>query len=388
MTELKVAALESLQLKDMQELAGSPGPCITFLLPPYRPGAQAQPAAAILKTHLQEAMRQLDARRIPLSVATDLLAPVRQLAETDKFQSGSNLGCAIFRSQDVFAKFDMIGPTKADLTVGGSFYIRPILAELHLPAEFYVLKLSKKGVGLLRCAHLRAEPVPLPKGIPATLEEALAFKPPDHDLFNRSSAGPSVGAMQGVSFSTDSGHEKQHAYLLDFYKAVDRGIEELLHNSNAPLVLAGVDEDTASYRSVRAYQYLVKQSVHGNPDNGKPQDDLLRQAYQIVRDDRTEQAAAALRDAQERVHPSRFLTDLNAILAAAVEGRVHRLYIDDAARKLGVFQGARRGGRLDWGEEDLLNVAAIETILQGGLPFTLPSGRMPEGAVAAAILRY
>jgi hypothetical protein len=288
----------------------------------------------------------------------------------------------------VFAKFDLIGPAKAELTVGGSFYIRPILSELHLPAEFYILKLSKKAVALLRCAHLRAEPVPLPKGVPATLEEALEFKPPDHDLFNRSSAGPSVGAMPGVRFSTGSGDERQHAYLMDFYKAVGRGIEEVLHNTNAPLVLAGVDEDTAFYRSINAYQHLLKQSVHGSPDNGRPQDELLGQAYQIVREDRTEQAAAALSGARERVPPARLLTELQTILTAAVDGRVHRLYIDEAIRKPGVFQGARRGGRFDWGEEDLLNVAAIETILQGGLPFALPSNRMPEGVVAAAILRY
>jgi hypothetical protein len=71
-----------------------------------------------------------------------------------------------------------------------------------------------------------------------------------------------------------------------------------------------------------------------------------------------------------------------------VEGRVRHLYIDEVARKLGVFEGSKRGGRWDWGEEDLLNVAAVETIMQGGLAFALPTSRMPEGAAAAAILRY
>ncbi|HYL38727.1 MAG TPA: hypothetical protein VEV17_22610 [Bryobacteraceae bacterium] len=388
MTELKVAALESLQLNDMQELVGSPGPCVTLLLPPYRPGAQAQPAASILKTQLQEAVRQLGTRRVPESVTTDLMAPLRQLTEMAEFQSGSNLGCAIFRSSDVFAKFDLMGPVKTDLTVGGSFYIRPILAELHLPAEFYLLKLSKKGVALLRCAHLRAEPVAMPKGVPETLEEAMEFKPPDHDLFNRSTAGPSVGAMQGVTFGTGSGREKQHAHLADFYKAVDRGIEELLRNGSAPLVLAGVEEDIASYRLVNTYKYLVEEGIHGSPGNGTSQEDLLRQAHRIIREDSMRKDAAALAEARERVPAARFSIDLNAILAAAVEGRIHRLYLDQAARKPGVFHGARRGERWDWGEEDLLNVAAVETILQGGVPFSLPGQRMPAGAAAAAILRY
>jgi hypothetical protein len=388
MTVLKVAALESIQFKDMPELVRSPGPCITFLLPPYRPGGQAQSAAAILKTHLQEAKRQLDARRVPESVATDLLAPLQQLTETAKFQSGSNLGCAIFRSPDAFSELDMIGPVKAELTVGGSFNIRPILAELHLPAAFYLLKLSKKSVALLRCAHLHTEPVALPKGVPETLEEAMEFKPPDHDLFNRSTAGPSVGTMQGVRFGTGSGREKQHTHLSDFYKAVDRGIVELLHNGDAPLILAGVDEEIASYRLINTYKSLLAQDIQGSPGDWVSQEDLLRHAHRIIREDRTEHAAAVLSDARERVPAARFSTDLTTILAAAVEGRVHHLYIDEVARKLGVFEGSKRGGRWDWGEEDLLNVAAVETILQGGLAFALPTSRMPEGAAAAAILRY
>ena len=78
---------------------------------------------------------------------------------------------------------------------------------------------------------------------------------------------------------------------------------------------------------------------------------------------------------------------MNAILRAAVEGRVARLYIDQAARMLGVFEGARRGGRWNWGDEDLLNVAAVETLLRSGVVYSLPSHLM-TGFVAAAAFRY
>ncbi len=67
MPELNVAALESLELKDLQELLRSSGPCVTLLLPAYRPGAQSKPMAAILKTNLQEAAGELAARKVPES---------------------------------------------------------------------------------------------------------------------------------------------------------------------------------------------------------------------------------------------------------------------------------------------------------------------------------
>lgn len=388
MIEVKVPALESLQLKGIQEFLRSPGPCITILLPPYRPGEQEKPMAALLKTYLQDAARQLVTRRIAESVVTDLLAPLRQLTEAPEFVGGSHFGRAIFRAPDVFAKFDFIAPVKAVLTVGGCFNIRSVLTELHLPSEFYLLKLSKKQVALIRYAGLRGEPVELPKGVPRTLDEALAFKAPDHDLEDRSASGGSAGEMHRIRFGTGSGRETQNAYLADFFKAVDRGVRELLHEGRAPLLLAGVDEDTGTYRSISTYSNLLKETIHGSANTPLAEDELLRRAYTIVRSDCIERAAASLTESREKMAPARFSTDVDAIVKAAVEGRVSRLYIDEGAQKLDVFQGTRRGGRSDWGEEDLLNVAAVETILQGGLAFALPAAKMPDGAAMAAVLRY
>jgi hypothetical protein len=388
MMEAHVSPLESLKLETIHELIGSPGPSVTFVLPPYRPGEQSKPMAALIKSNLHEAARQLTERNIPEAVINDLAAPLEQLAADPDLSGGSHWGRVIFRSPDTFRQFALTESVKPALHVGGCFEIRLVLPELHLPAEFYVLKLSKKDVEVFRCAGLRAEPLKLPSGVPATLEEALAFKEPDHDLENRSSSGRSTGSMHGVRFGTGSGRETQSTYLADFYKAVDRGVRELLGAAgDAPLVLAGVDEDTVIYRTINRYPNLLARSIYGSRGPALL-DEILPQAYAIVRSDCIERAARALLDSKERVAPARFSTGLSTILRAAVEGRVARLYIDQAARMLGVFEGTRRGGRWNWGEEDLLNVAAVETILQGGLAFELPTGRIPDGAPVAAILRF
>ena len=389
MIEAKVSDLETLQLEKIHELIRSPGPCVTLLLPPYRPGEQAKPLSTLIRSNIQEAARQLAQSNIPETVTQDLLEPLQQLAEDPDLSRGSHWGRVIFRSPETLRQFAMTELVKPAAQVGGCFEIRPILAELHIPAEFYLLKLSKKNVQLFRCAGLHAEALRLPAGVPETLEEALAFKPPDHDLENRSPAGSSNGAMQGVRFGTGSARETQQTYLADFYKAVDRGVRELLGAaSDAPLVLAGVDEDTVLYRMINRYANLLARRVHGTPGGAPLEIDLLHQAYGIVRSDSVERATQALLDSKERVAPTRFATGARAVLRAASEGRVARLYIDQAARMFGVFERSRRGGRWDWGEEDLLNIAAVETILQGGLAFALPTGRIPDGAAVAAILRY
>jgi hypothetical protein len=390
MIEAKVSAVESFGLENIQELVKASGPCVTVLLPSYRPGAQAKSMAAILKTNLQEAARQLALRKISEAAITDLLDPLAQLTQEEEFLAGSRWGRAIFRSGGILRQLTLIGPVNQALTIGACFNLRPILAELHLPAEFYLLELSKRRVDLFRCNHLQAERVELPSGIPETLDEALAFKPPDHDLENRSSAGASVGAMRGVRFGTGSGRETQHAYLSDFYKAVDRGVRERLNSSNAPLVLAGVHEDTAIYQMINTYPILLSRSISGSPSGSTPakENEVVEQAYWIVRSDSAEKAATRLAELKERVSPARFSIHLEAILHPAAEGRVDSIYIDESAQRVGPFADARHGGGSSWGEEDLLNRAAVETIVHSGLAFALPNSGMPDGAAVAAVFRY
>jgi len=390
MTVAKVSAVESLNLENLQETVRVPGPCVSLFLPPYHPGGQAKSMAAILKTNLQEAARRLESLKISESEAADLLGPIEELSRDEQFLAGSQWSCALYRAPGILRQFELIAPVNAALTIGGCFQLRPILAELHLPPEFYLLKLSKQGAELLRCAKLQAETVDWPKGVEETLIAALALDQPDHDLENRSPVGGSSGAARRVRFGTGTERETQHTYLSDYYKMLDRGVHELLNGSGVPLVLAGVDEDTVIYRMANTYPNLLAAGVHGSflkSMSGKD-NRVLQQAYWIVRADCTEKAAAHLKESRERLSPARFSVHLDAILHSAMEGRVDRVYIDESAQRLGVLTDAKPGERSNWGEEDLLNRAAVETIRQGGLAFVLPNSRMPEGVAVAAILRY
>ena len=379
MLETKARVLEPVQLDKIQELLRLPGPCLTVLLPPYRPGEQAKSMAALIKSDIQAATPKLSGIKIQRSEIEDLLDPLEQLTGDSGFLGGAHWGCCIFRSHQVFQKLDLLNPTAVGLKIGTRFEIRPLLAMLNSPAEFYVLRLTKKKVELVRCSGFRAERVKLPKGVPETLDEALAFRPPDHDLENRSAAGSAPGAMRRVRFGTGSGRETQQSYLADFYKAVDRGVRTLLHGLT-PVILAGVDEDTALYRNSSKYSNLLPHPISGSPEALISENDLLHQAYSIVRAESIAQAAHAAAEAKEQVVPARFSTNLSEILQAAAEGRVMRLYLDDAAEALGEFDGGR--------EEDLLNAAAVETIVQGGQAFALPAENMPDHASIAAVFRY
>lgn len=394
MTETN-APLESLQAETIQELVRAVGPCITLVLPPYRLGEPEQSATALLKTSLQDAARQLAARQIAEPEIRSLLEPLEDLAKDKALLAGLHGGRVIFRSPGTFRQIELaetVGLPESvvgtSLVIGAGFHIRPILTAAALPSNIYVVELTKKDVALLRCAHGRVARMELPKGTPQTLDEALAFDAPDHDLVNRSTSGPSTGSMRGVRFGTGSGRETQYAYLADFYKAVDRGVNEILRSTSAPVVLAGVGEDVAIYRSINTYPHLISRGIRPGAGGPISQIDLLRHANDIVRFDFQERTAVALAVSKERLGPARFSTNLLGILQAAAEGRVSEAYLDENAYNKGTFEGRIFGGTINWRDEDLLNVAAIETLLRGGAAYSMPSHLMPEGAVAAAILRY
>jgi hypothetical protein len=372
------------------ELIHAGGPCITLLLPPYRPGERNETAAALLKVEIQQAAKDLSARRIGEPLIATLLEPLQKLSADSSSLAGSGLDRMIFCSEDILRHFALPIPASParPCSVGDCFWIRPILRTLALPERIYVLELTKEAVTLLACGFTEVVRVEFPKGTPKTLDEALGFKAPDHELINRSPAGPSNGTMRGVQFGTGSGREKQHDYLHDFYRAIDRGVRELLGFENqAPLILAGVAEDVAMYRSVNNYPNLLDQGIHGSPGAEMTPERILRQVHDIALFDLQRRAALEMSASKERLAPARFSIELESILQAAVEGRVSDLYLDENGQRIGNFDGRLFGGHANWRDEDLLNVAALETLLHGGAVHSLPSHLM-TGAVAAAAFRY
>ena len=388
MTPLK-STTELLRPSALRELLTSPGPCVTVLLPPYRPGEQAGSQADLLNSTVREASRQL-AAFLPDESVTRLLEPLKSSAKDPDLAAGSHWGRVILRSPGIFEQLQLTQPVKASLTVAGSFSIRPLLDDVSRPEAFYVLNLSKTNVALIECSGFEAKKIPLPNNTPDNLAEALAFEPPDHDLENRSASGGSTGAMHRVRFGTGSGRETQHAHLADFYKLVDRGLSELLQAHQAPLILAGVDEDKDMFRAITSCRNLVREGISKSGAAFNVDDELLEKAYSLLRAHAAERWTSDLSSAKEQVGPGRFSMDPVLLLHAAFEGRVARLYLNQGAARPGVFE---RGNYHSWGEEDLLNLTAVQTVLHRGEAFQIPGENMPaqpsgEKASVLGIMRY
>jgi hypothetical protein len=378
-------ATEALRLAPIRDFLDCPGPCITIVLPAYHRGERTGSPATILKGYVQEAARHLTARGYIESAQSTLLQPLERLLEAPELSSGSKSGRVIFCSPSTFQQFDLALPSPPSLKIGGCFAIRLVTAEFECPHMFYILALSKSGVSLIACTGSHAGEVNLPPDVPANCADALALERPDHTLRNRSAVGRSLGSMHAVCFGTGSEREQERAHLADYYRMVDRGLCHHLHGIDVPLLLAGVDEDTVIYKAVSMHSQLVGKTIRGSATAVLKVSELRRKALAILREECIDRHAATLRKAFQETAPSRFSTDLPTILGAAFEGRVDQLYLDESAEQSGI---CNRGSYRTWGSEDLLNIAAVQTLVHHGKTYGLPTQHMPSGASAAALMRH
>jgi hypothetical protein len=386
----KTAEDIALSAQELKMISGSEGPCISILQPvhPFTPASAQKPVR--LKKAIQSVEQLLENQSTDPSQKRDLLEPLYEFDANETNEERRGSGFVLFRSPRIFRYFYVSSPLNELVTVASHFYILPLLPLAAADRSFYILSLSQKNIRLLRCTNASCEEIPLPRSIPRTLEDAIQTDRPDHVLDNRAWGGPSTGSMRGVMFGTSTDRETKDEYLRHFYKEVDKGVGDLLKNEEAPLVLAGVEYELALYHRVSSYPHLLDEGVRGAPDSLN-EDELRNRALPLAE----RHFAAPLEDAllaYEKLGLERRAADWKEVVKAAYTGRVAHLFLTEGASRMGVFdqasQTVEQHEQPAPGDEDLVNAAAVETLLHGGLVDIVPQEKAPEGAPVAALLRY
>jgi hypothetical protein len=385
MTTPEIAAADIVTFEDLTSLASAKGPCITLVTP--------LPNPLEIQAHLKNAIRgienKLAERGTDPSTSAALVKPLHALAASIEVEGTWANAFVLFRAPDILRHYWLQELHQELITVDGKFHIRPLLPVLSREPRFYVLALSQKQTQLFHGTRHRLEEVSL-RGTPQNLRDWLNIRQPDHDLENRAAGGPSVGAMKGVLFGTSSDREREDEYLAHFFKEIDKGLRGILHEETAPLLLTGVEYEIALYRTVNTYPHLREKAIHGSPD-GFTNRELHQRAMEIVSQSFCEPLQKALADFERRRNLGRVFLRGDEIVKAAFESRVSDLLLADDAEYWGAWNEETfeiQTDPRDGIREDLLNTAALQTLLHGGRAFGLQRQDMPEKAETAALLRF
>ena len=379
--------LERMDEESLKQLCTAPGPFITIFLPASHPGAADLPRTERMKEMVQEAELELKRRRFPGSIP-GLLKPLQEFAESPAAIAGGN-GSAIFTGPGFFRHFRLhpapgSSPEEA-INVATHPHITPILSNFIPEREFYVLAISKKLLRLGRWRGGACREVPLPPSVPKSFEDTLILEQPDHELQSRAPSGS--GSAQGgiVRFGIGGERDSLHDLLHNYLHAVDRELGCVL--KGAPLVIVAVAEELAAYRAISNYPRLL--AAQPTSPEHLSWVELGESARKTILEARQQEADLAFGQFQETTRRDHAISGVRAVLEAAREGRVHRLFLKSGAAQVGLLgpSFSMDDPALVEGKQDLINAIAVETIRRGGEVYTLHGDKLGDCPVAA-LLRY
>jgi Bacterial archaeo-eukaryotic release factor family 3 len=379
----EITANDIVSFGDVKYLAAVRGPCITMVVDIPKP----RELATRLKNAGREVEKRLTDWGLDDGASKTLLEPIRDLGRSMEDAGIWANALILFRSPDVFRHFLLHRSEPAVESVEGRFQVGQLLSALTREQRFYVLGLSRGRIRLLRCTQHRAEQEALRGLVPADMKDWLHIRTPDHMLQNRSTSGPDTGSMKGVTFGTSTDREREDQYMAHFYKAVDEGVNTLVRGNAAPLLLAGVEEEVDAYRRVSVYSRMFHGAVHCSADSLSDAE-LHKRALEVV----MREPSAALENSLSHFAKHRddrlILSEPGAVIKAAWEGRLSYLFLAEGAEYRGAWKADVSEVDLREPHEDLLNAAALQTVLHGGQSFVLKRDEMPLDRDVAAVLRF
>lgn len=374
------------RLMDAQDAA-----CISIYMPTHRVWPETQQDPIRLKNHLGKAEERLIESGMRSAEARDLLHGPRELVGDIGYWKYQSDGLAVFIDSGRYRAYRL--PLHFDdmLIVSTAFYLKPLLPLLTGDGRFYVLALSQNEVRLMQGTRYSVAEIQ-PENIPENLAEALrADEIQKHLQFHTGTPDVRGGERRAMYHGHGAPEEDVKQYLRQYFRQIDRGVQEFLEGGQWPLIIAGVDYLFPIYREVSTYPRLMQEGIEGNPE-ALSAEDLHKSAWQIVGPHfKQEQEAAAARYSELRTH-GRASKDVAEIVPAAYYGRVETLFVELGAEVWGAFDPdtstVSLRERAETPDLDLSDRSAALTFLNGGTVYVVDRSEMPEEGPLAAIYRY
>ena len=274
----------------------------------------------------------------------------------------------MFASPVFWMHYSLPLPVKEQLVVNDIFYLRQLVPFFIGNGSFFILALSQKSIRLFAANQYSVKQIVSPD-IPDSMDEALWYELPQRELQYRTGPG---GAT--LFHGHGMGDEIDKEQISRFFHIVDRAIIPLLHDSTAPLVLAGVDYYIPLYKSVSHIKNIADGYVEGSVEN-KTAQQIHEVAWEVVKEGFSAPRVRKLEQFHNAEGTGLTLDSLPDILEAAAEGRVDSIFI------------AHSYYPVDDVNEALLNTAIKRAMTSGAEVFEteeLPATTSP----VSALLRY
>lgn len=365
---------------EFRNLAGVRQPfCVSIFIPTHRAGMEVfeKEDVTALRNQLKEAKAELESRGCPPRDLARILQPAEALVSERDFWANQSDGLALFLADGLFEKFTVPVQFEPFSYVSGEFYLKPLLPLFYGDGTFYLLTLSLKETKFYECTRYSITPISIEDLIPGSMEEVVGADYEQKNLqFRSQPRGGSVFHGHGA------GKDDRKDEIQRYFRAIDKGLREILRDLNAPLVMASVDYLYSMYRDISSYARIMPEYIKTNPDNA----DLFllhEKAWEIVQPlfDRERRDKMAVFEKFQGT--GRTSSSLEEILQAAFNGKLEALFLENRSDVWGAYNPAGNhihiNGARQPSDISLLNLAATEALLKGAKVYLNEPADMPGG---------
>jgi len=327
----------------------------------------------------------------------ELLKPAQALVDDDLFWRHQAQGLAVFVAPGgLFQahKLPIEVPEKQE--VGPRPHLKPLLPLLADDGRFYVLCVRAGDCQLHQgsrfgIAEIEAEGLPS-----AGVAEITAETDYEQTIHAAPQARPRAGSPVGMPGATNFGEapeEQRKAQLIEYLRRIDDAVKRRIGADQAPVVLVGQPEVQGHLRALSKEVRLLEEGVAKDPSALK-REELHALAYEVAKPVFARGRELALDKFRARVgsNDPRAGTDLHAVVTGARFGRVDALFVAEGQSVWGHHDGMSDKVRIDQEptaeNEDLIDYAAVHSLLGGAPVWVLPRDQMPAEAPACATFRF
>ena len=372
-------------------LTAAQPPCISLYQPTHRSFPEKQQNPIRYKNLLRQMQASIGERYATRDVQS-ILDRFDTLARDEAFWLRRTGGLAILASADRFEVFDLQRSVPELVIVADSFHVKPLLRIVQSADRYHVLALNRKEVKLYEGNRDALDPIEL-DDVPSTITAALGEELTEpYQGFH--GVGPYHAARGNAGIRHGRGQKKDDVDLdmERFFRVVDRAIlAGYSRPTELPLLLAGLPQNVAGFRSVTRNPFVVDAAIEADPDS-LTLEQLRVEAWRAIEPTYLKRLAELTET--YNLNRSRGLGDEDpaAIAEAAVAGRVGTLLIE--AERLVPGKIDAKTGKLerrplgDPAADDVLDDLAEIAVRMKGEAIVVPAQRMPSTTGVAAIYRY
>ncbi len=367
-------------------------PSVSVFIPTHRAGKETLNGvdAKKLKHQLKLVKQKLEKQNMHKNKIATITEPLINLINDGEFWRHQSDGLAVFCSEKVFKKYNVPVSFKEFHSVSNEFYLKPLMPLFNGDGRFYLLTLKADAISFYEGTRYSITEIEVDDLTPSRLEDVVGYDFEQKSLQFRTQQGnQGAGSFHGHAKSD----EKAKTELLQYFRAIDKGLMKLLHDDQTtPLVVACLDYHFPIYKEANSFKNLYPQHISGNPAD-MDSIELHERAWHLLKSHFSRKRQDKKAQYHELSKSGKTSADLSEILTAARQGKVDTLFVERNGDFLGQFNpdtGVISAENKPNGTGiPLLNHAAMKVFEQGGKVFLEDKEHLPDTTSKVnALFRY